>query len=1174
MSNNSKKNKKTLKDIFLFQIDKVSVTAILLGIILNIILQNLAIWLKLPLWLDSVGTIAIAIKFGPVAGMLVGVAANFILNISDPTYFSYAIIAVIIALIIGIYFRVKKKFEAIGVVSLAIFTGLVAAIAAYPIDKINFNGMTGNKWGDAFYAMIEDRIGHSNLNILFSKIFIEIPDKFVSVLLAVLMLRTMRDYFSNIEKKKAIKARNKVVSSVLIVFMIMSSFAVFTGRTVAAEESDYETETFGSSEGLPTAETNAVAQTRDGYIWAGTYSGLYYYNGVRFQQAEIDDRIKNVMTLFVDSKGRLWVGTNDSGVFCYNPETRECVNYNMENGLTGDSIRSLCEDAKGNVYIGTVRFTSRISPEGNIKTYSQWEDVYYAVSLASLETGEVVGVTNSGCLFLIKDDMLLDTKYYTGEDGVYYRQVGVSKDTLLVGTSSTGFDDYKVLPDGKGLKYLGSEQQAYASYTNKLLYYEGGFLICSEDGMGYWGDDDYYVDLTGSDVKGSVNDVCVDDQFNIWFASNKYGLIKYSYSPFINVFREYDIDAEVVNAVLIDGDLMYSGTDNGLRVLNLKTGSLVKETYMADLNNVRIRNIFKDSKGNFWFSTYGENGLIKVDKDKKVSFFNDKSGGMLGGRCRCVIELSDGRILAASNMGLTFIDNDKVVATIGEANGLNNQYILSMYEKEDGTILAASDGDGIYIIKNDRVAGHIGKSEGLDTVVVMKIVKCRDGYLYVTSNALYHDNGETIVPLKNFPYSNNYDILISDDHTCFITSSAGLFVVSEDTLLSDEEYTCTLLDASCGLKTKFTANSWNVLSGENMYLCCTDSVRKVSLLDYSGGDLDFQLHLESIETKDEIIYEKDGEYVIPAGSGRVSFNIAVNNYTLSNPMVHYYLEGSDDEGITCFQNEITPLTFSTLPYGEYKLHIAVLDSVTGDVKMDKQFTVVKKAMMYEKLYFQLYLYFISVLLVVYIAWLFITINRKTKRITGLQTEISTDPMTGILNKAGAFKTLEKLCAEDNGIFMMIDLDSFKLVNDIHGHEMGDKILIRFAELITEALGENNMAGRIGGDEFCGFMKNTQSEEDVERVTKFLNKELVKSAREYMGEDMNIPLGTSIGAVRVPADGRDFTELFKLADTALYVVKQNGKHSYSFYQKSGSQDLDKDKQDKNNLGQIKKIIGER
>ena len=164
------------------------------------------------------------------------------------------------------------------------------------------------------------------------------------------------------------------------------------------------------------------------------------------------------------------------------------------------------------------------------------------------------------------------------------------------------------------------------------------------------------------------------------------------------------------------------------------------------------------------------------------------------GQARSAIELSDGRILVASKTGLFFLKDKEVVATLGEKDGLNNQLILSMVEREDGSILAASDGDGIYIIKNDRVIGHIGEPEGLLSSVVLRIVKGTDGYFYVTSNAIFYDDGTSIRMLKNFPYSNNYDILISDDGMCWITSSAGLFVVDEKTMVEDGEYACTLLN--------------------------------------------------------------------------------------------------------------------------------------------------------------------------------------------------------------------------------------------------------------------------------------------------------------------------------------------------------------------------------------------
>ena len=365
-----------------------------------------------------------------------------------------------------------------------------------------------------------------------------------------------------------------------------------------------------------------------------------------------------------------------------------------------------------------------------------------------------------------------------------------------------------------------------------------------------------------------------------------------------------------------------------------------------------------------------------MDNLGQVKNLIELNPSLKGYKFRSVKELKDGRIVAASNAGLTFIKDDKAVSSIGRTNGLNSQFILTMEEKEDGTILAGSDGDGIYIIKNDTVIGHIGKNEGLDTLVVMRIVKCSGGYLYVTSNALYYDNGEKIKKLNNFPYFNNYDIFITQDKECWITSSAGLYIVSEEKLLKDEKYSCTLLNDSWGLNTTFTANSWNTSKDDMLYLCCTDGVRRISTKNYDSVNSEFQMSLRSIDAGGELIRENDGKWIIPATSERIQFNIAVNNYSLSNPRIHYYLEGSKDQGITCYQNEITPLSYTYLPFGEYKLHIQVLDELTGNVQRQEIIEIEKKAMMYERLYFRMYLLLVCVFFIMYIIWLFYTINKR------------------------------------------------------------------------------------------------------------------------------------------------------------------------------------------------------
>lgn len=171
---------------------------------------------------------------------------------------------------------------------------------------------------------------------------------------------------------------------------------------------------------------------------------------------------------------------------------------------------------------------------------------------------------------------------------------------------------------------------------------------------------------------------------------------------------------------------------------------------------------------------------------------------------------------------------------------------------------------------------------------------------------------------------------------------------------------------------------------------------------------------------------------------------------------------------------------------------------------------------------------------------------NVEKIRGLRTVLETDPMTGLLNKAFAQKTLKEVCAGETGVLMMVDLDSFKLVNDLYGHGMGDKVLIRFGEILRSVIRTGDIAGRMGGDEFIVFCRDAHDEALIEAKSRQINEMILASAKELMGPDMGIPLGASIGAVAVPEEGTDLQELCEKADKALYQVKRNGKHGYAVF----------------------------
>ena len=169
-----------------------------------------------------------------------------------------------------------------------------------------------------------------------------------------------------------------------------------------------------------------------------------------------------------------------------------------------------------------------------------------------------------------------------------------------------------------------------------------------------------------------------------------------------------------------------------------------------------------------------------------------------------------------------------------------------------------------------------------------------------------------------------------------------------------------------------------------------------------------------------------------------------------------------------------------------------------------------------------------------------------ERVHGLKTAVETDPMTKLLNKSRVEELLSGLCAKYSGALIMVDIDSFKLVNDIHGHSMGDRMLIRFADILRTVTRSSDVAGRVGGDEFILFFRDIHDEAIIAKKASTINQMVSALAIELLGENNKIPLGASIGAVFVPEEGTDFPALYQKADKALYSAKQKGKHGCFIY----------------------------
>ncbi|MCR5054764.1 MAG: diguanylate cyclase, partial [Lachnospiraceae bacterium] len=989
-------------------------------------------------------------------------------------------------------------------------------------------------------------------------------DKALSVTIALLLVMAARKLKPREERR-------------LMMLIVGASALLIPFHDVRAEEDflgSFTPETYGAQNGLVSAEIASITQTDDGYIWVGTYAGLFRYDGYTYKKILDDKHINSITVLYGDARNRIWIGTSDSGLAVYDQTTQKITLYTTVEGLSSNSVKSICEDDSGNIYVGTVKDLSVVRPNGTVTTYEEWDDIYGVHSLCHGINNTVAGITGDGLLFFLKDEEIFTTRRSKMEDGSYYTAVSTSQfgGTFIVGTSSDYVETLhfagNTLFSDRSVKIENTKFFNYISYAPEY----DGYFYCCEDGMGFIDrNSDEHVDLSGSEFGKYVSSILVDYQNNIWFASRRQGLCRFSKNLFVDVFRKSGIPADGVNCIIIKDDMLYMGKENGISVLNRKTNSVEEIEALRFFDNITVTHMTRDSKDNIWISTTDSVGLYKLTPEGEVIPFEPEIGG--AENYGIVRELPDGTLLISSNKGLLYSDGVNVTDMLGPNDGITAE-ILSMIRLYDGTVLVGSDGDGVYIIKDHKVRGTINEKDGLDSPVIRKIVKIEDGIIFVTSNAIYYQNTSGIIKrLDAFPYSNNYDVQVSIHNNAWITSSAGVYVVALKDLIENNDYNYMLLNSSRGFYSSLTSEADNLTLEDELFLCCDDGVKTISMSNYNTFDSDYSIRISSLTVGEEEVYRKHGIYEIPPVFDRVQIEVSVLNYTFSNPLIHVYLEGVDDPGITYHQSERIPLVFSSLPYGNYKLHVQVMNEDNGKKIREDVFTIKKEAQIFEYNYFKVYAAFVMVMILLFVGWFVANIRQRMMKMKDLQKEATTDHMTGLLNKMAVETELTAAFREKDGVLLMIDLDSFKLVNDIYGHDMGDKVLIRTAEIIRSVVRVDDICGRVGGDEFVAFLKNNVAEVNIMEKTRNMNQELIRSARELMGDDMKIPLGISVGAAVVPEDGREYEDVIKKADKALLHVKKHGKHDYAMYKDVEKAGAESDNRNYT-LEELCMILGER
>ncbi len=151
----------------------------------------------------------------------------------------------------------------------------------------------------------------------------------------------------------------------------------------------------------------------------------------------------------------------------------------------------------------------------------------------------------------------------------------------------------------------------------------------------------------------------------------------------------------------------------------------------------------------------------------------------------------------------------------------------------------------------------------------------------------------------------------------------------------------------------------------------------------------------------------------------------------------------------------------------------------------------------------------------------------------LKYDAEHDMLTGLLNRRGLFNALKNLDDVKTLAAFFIDINNFKNINDLYGHELGDKIITLLAQDLIKYEKHGCMIGRLSGDEFLVLVPNFENEKSLNFFKNYLNKFMNKNYRIHHND---IYLSASIGYALYPDDTDDFDKLISYADISMYECK--------------------------------------
>ena len=526
------------------------------------------------------------------------------------------------------------------------------------------------------------------------------------------------------------------------------------------------------------------AYTKD--VNPGNFSSFSKLQGLRHDQ---------IRSLIQDAMGNIWLGTDD-GLTKY--DGKYFSHFTTEQGLNSNLILSVFQDRKATIWFGTFG--------GGVTKY----DGKYLTALTVSE-GFLNNVVN--CIFEDKEgNMWFGTgggvamyngkvfTYFTTKEGLCHNDVrSILQDNsgkIWISTNGNGISVF----DGKSFSNYSEKNGLLQKFIGNLFKDKSGNIwigtvsngIMKYDGLSFT----IYSKAEGLQ-SNLIRSIVQDDDGNMWLGTYDKGISKFDGQYFTHYTEKEGLSVNIIRCSLKDRDgKLWFGTRGG--GLSRFDGDLCTHLTVDDgLSNNKVFNILQDKKGSLWFATFG-GGVTKctsrIDDGIKQRYFSTLGGkeGLLNDRVYSLLEDKSGNIWFGSDGGGISKLDGRTTTTYTEKQGLCNNAVRKIYQDLHGDLWIATYGSGVSKFDGKSFTNY-SKKQGLSSNNVLSILQDSKGNMWFGTDgggASCFDGKRFIHYTKKQGFFNNivYCILQDNDGTIwFGTGGDGLVKYDGKTFTSYAE---------------------------------------------------------------------------------------------------------------------------------------------------------------------------------------------------------------------------------------------------------------------------------------------------------------------------------------------------------------------------------------------------